>query len=97
MMLPPMLLTVRVQNDERRIRLWLPLILLWPVVAATVVLAIPVLVLAATLSRRRYIVLAGPLLLLLASLRGRRLNVTSCESRVSFSRGWPKLLLYLLT
>ena len=86
MMLPPMLLTVRVQNDERRIRLWLPLILLWPVVAATVVLAIPVLVLAATLSRRRYILLAGPLLLyMLASLRGLRLNVTSCESRVFVS------------
>ena len=79
MMLPPMLLTVRVQNDERRIRLWVPLILLWPVVAATVVLA-------ATLSRRRYILLAGPLLLyMLASLRGLRLNVTSCEGRVFVS------------
>ncbi len=86
MMLPPILLTVRVQTDERRIRLWVPLILLWPILAATVLLGAPVLVLAAALSRRRYILLAGPLLLyMLASLRGLRLNVTSCESRVFVS------------
>ena len=89
-MLPPMLLRVRVQGDKRRIRLWIPVIVLWPVIAVVVLLGTPVAVLVAVRSghrpRSRSILLAGPLLLyVLASLRGLRCDVTSGEDRVFIS------------
>ena len=34
MILPPAVLRLRLLNGERRIRLWFPLVLLWPLVAA---------------------------------------------------------------
>ena len=89
-MLPPAFLRVRVQNDKRRIRLWIPLVLLWPVVGVAVLLGTPVAVLVATRSghrvRGRSVLLAGPLLLyVLASLRGLRCNVAFGEGRVFIS------------
>ena len=90
MRLPPALLRVRVQNDKRRIRLWIPLVLLWPVVGVAVLLGTPVAVLVAARSghraRSRSFLLAGPLLLyVLASSRGLRCNVVSGEERVFIS------------
>ncbi len=41
-MLPPMFLRLRVQGDKRRIRLWIPLIVLWPLVIVVVLLGTPV-------------------------------------------------------
>lgn len=89
-MLPPMFLRVRVQGDKRRIRLWIPVIVLWPVIAVVVLLGTPVAVLIAARSghrpRSRSVLLAGPLLLyVLASLRGLRCDVTSGEDRVFIS------------
>ena len=89
-MMPPALLRVRVQSDKRRIRLWIPLVLLWPVVAVVVLLGTPVAVLAAAFSRyrgrSRWVLLAGPLLLYaLTSLRGLRISATSDEERVFIS------------
>ncbi len=89
-MRPPMLLTVRVQGAKRRIRLWLPLIVLWPLVVVVVLLATPVALLVAARSgppaRSRSVLLAGPLLLyVLASLRGLRCAVVSGEDRVFIS------------
>ena len=49
-MLPPMFLRVRVQGDKRRIRLWIPVIVLWPVIAVVVLLGTPVAVLVAARS-----------------------------------------------
>ena len=88
--MPPALLRVRVQNDKRRIRLWIPLVLLWPVVAVVVLLGAPVAVLVAALSWHRgwgrSVLLAGPLLLYaLTSLRGLRISATSDEDRVFIS------------
>ena len=90
MTLPPALLRVHVQNDERRMRLWIPLILLWPVVAVVLALATPLVVLAAALAWRRGwgrpVLLAGPVLLrVLTSLPGLRVNVAAGESRVFVS------------
>ena len=90
LMLPPMFLRVRVQNDKRRIRLWIPLIVLWPLVVVVVLLGTPVALLVAARSghraRSRSVLLAGPLLLyVLASLRGLRCNVASGEDRVFIS------------
>jgi len=87
-MLPPMFLRVRVQDDKRRIRLWIPLIVLWPLVVVVVLLGTPVLVAARSghRARSRSVLLAGPLLLyVLASLRGLRCNVVSGEDRVFIS------------
>ena len=89
-MLPPMFLRVRVQGDKRRIRLWIPLIVLWPVILVVVLLGMPVAVLVASRSghraRSRSMLLAGPLLLyVLASLRGLRFDVASGEDRVFIS------------
>ena len=87
---PPALLRVRVQSDESRFRLWVPLILLWPVIAVILVLAIPLVVLAAALAWRRGwgrpVLFAGPLLLYaLTSLPGLRVNVAAGENRVFVS------------
>ncbi len=89
-MLPPMFLRLRVQGDKRRIRLWIPVILLWPVVFVVVLLGTPVALLVAARSghrtRSRSVLLAGPLLLyVLASLRGLRCNVASGEDRIFIS------------
>ena len=89
-MLPPMFLRVRVQGDKRRIRLWIPLIVLWPVILVVVLLGMPVAVLVASRSghraRSRSMLLAGPLLLyVLASLRGLRCDVASGDDRVFIS------------
>lgn len=89
-MLPPMFLRLRVQGDKRRIRLWIPLIVLWPVIVVVVLLGTPVaLVVVARSGHRaqiRSVLLAGPLLLyVLASLRGLRCNVVSGENRVFIS------------
>ena len=89
-MLPPALLRVRIQNDKRRIRLWIPFILLWPVVAVVVLLGMPLVVLTAALYWHRgwgrSILLAGPsLLYALTSLRGLRCSVASSEGRVFIS------------
>ena len=89
-MLPPMFLRLRVQGDKRRIRLWIPVILLWPLVVVVVLLGTPVALLVAAHSghraRSRSVLLAGPLLLyVLASLRGLRCDVVSGEDRVFIS------------
>ena len=89
-MLPPMFLRVRIQGDKRRIRLWIPVILLWPLVVVVVLLGTPVALLVAARSghctRSRSVLLAGPLLLyVLASLRGLRCDVASGEDRVFIS------------
>lgn len=90
MILPPVLVRVRVQGDERRMRLWFPVFLLWPLLAVLAALAVPVCALAAALHRRRGlarpILLAVPFLLyLLCSLRGLRVDVTGGDGRVFVS------------
>lgn len=89
-MLPPLFLRVRIQGDKRRIRLWVPLVVLWPLVFVAVLLGTPVAILVAMRSghrvRGRSVLLAGPLLLyVLASLRGLRCDVVSGEDRVFIS------------
>ena len=89
-MLPPVLLRVRIEGGKRRIRLWLPLVLLWPAVGVAVLLGTPVVVLTAALYWHRGcgrpILRTAPLLLsALASLRGLRCNVISGADRVFVS------------
>lgn len=86
-MRPPVLLRVRIEDDKRRLRLWIPLIVLWPVVVVVVLLGTPVVaVRSGHCARIRSVLLAGPLLLYaLASLRGLRCNVVSGADRVFIS------------
>lgn len=85
-MWPPLFLRLRVQGAKRRIRLWIPLVVLWPVIALVVLLGAPVAVLVAARGRGRSVLLAGPLLLsALVSLRGLRCNVASGTDRVFIS------------
>lgn len=86
-MLPPALLRLRVHSDERRIRLWIPLVLLWPFIALVVILGAPALILAAACYRHRGwgrpMLLTGPLVLYaLTSLRGLRIDLDSGGKRV---------------
>ena len=90
MMLPPAFLRVRVHNDQRRVRFWFPLVLLWPVMVLIAALTAPIVVVAAALYWHRGwgrpILLAGPLLLyVLFSLRGLRVDLASSEGRVFVS------------
>ncbi len=89
-MLPPALLRLRIQSGKRRIRLWIPLVLLWPAVVLMVILGTPVVVLAAAFCWHRGwgrpILVAGPVLLYtLASLRGLHIDLDSDGDRVSIS------------
>lgn len=86
-MRPPVLLRVRIEGDKRRLRLWIPLIVLWPLVVVVVLLGTPVVaVRSGHCARIRSVLLAGPLLLYaLASLRGLRCNVVSGADRVFIS------------
>ena len=90
MILPPAFLRLYLRTGERRVRLWLPLVLLWPVGAAILLLATPLAVLAAALSWHRGwgrpILRLIPLLLyLIASLRGLRLDLASGGDRLFLS------------
>ncbi len=90
MMLPPALVRFRVQSEGSRKRLWLPVFLLWPLLALATALALPVCALAAALYWRRGlgrpILFSVPCLLyLMCSLRGLRVDVVGGGSRVFIS------------
>ena len=87
MILPPSILRLRVQNEQHRFGLWLPLILIWPlIVLAALVLAPLVLVLAIVLwpaGWGRPLLLAGPRLFgLFCALRGLEVRVEQPKERV---------------
>ena len=80
MMVPPSVLRVRVQSPERRIRLWIPLFIIWPPLFLIALLLWPlVLVAAALLWRRglgRPLLRGGPrLYALVCGLRGLEVRV----------------------
>ena len=89
-MLPPALLRLRIRSDDRHIRLWVPLVVLWPVIVLAMILGAPAVVLAAAFYWHRgwgrSLLAAGPLFLYaLISLRGLRIDLDSGGSRVSIS------------
>ena len=90
MMLPPALVRLRVQSEDSRKRLWIPVCLLWPLLALVTALAMPVCAVVAALYWRsglgRPILFAVPCLLyLVCSLRGLRVEVNGGGSRVFIS------------
>jgi len=88
---PPLVLRVRVVEDGRRkVRLWIPLFLLWPGVLLLLVALAPFAVVAALVLWRkgtgRRILLAAPLCVdALCAMRGLEVNVVDKDDRVYVS------------
>ena len=87
MMFPPSLLRVRVLDDHNRVNLWIPLIVVWPLVVVLYLLFLPCIVVAAILIWRggwgRLLLLGGPSLFrLYCALRGLEINVTEPNQTV---------------
>ena len=81
MMFPPSLLRVRVLDKDSRVSLWIPLVLVWPLVLAVYLLLLPCFVVAAIVTWRsgwgKPILLGGPTLFrLYCDLRGLRVDIT---------------------
>ena len=90
MIWPPSLLRIRIQNDERRFGLWLPLILLWPPIVLITLILVPIVLVLAALSWRRGwgrpLLLSGPSFFrLFCALRGLRIDVQDQQERVYIS------------
>ena len=80
MMFPPSILRVRVLDEHSRVNLWIPLVLIWPLVVAVYLLLLPCILLAAVLTwssgRGRLILVGGPALFrLYCALRGLEIDV----------------------
>ena len=87
MIFPPSIMRLRVHTANRRIGLWLPLIILWPVVAVFALLLAPLVLLAAIIlwprSWGKPLLFAGPALFrLICALRGLELRIEEPTSKV---------------
>ena len=87
MMFPPSILRVRVLDDDSRVSLWIPLILIWPIVLGLYLLLLPCIVVAAIATWRsgwgRPILLVGPVLFrLYCGLRGLEVDFTEPKRSV---------------
>ena len=87
MMFPPALLRVRVLDEDSRVSLWIPLVLLWPLALALYVLFLPCIVIAAIVTWRngwgKPILMGGPTLFrLYCDLRGLKIDVTESKESV---------------
>ena len=87
MMFPPSILRVRVLDEDSRVSLWIPLVLVWPLVLAVYLLVLPCIVVAAIMTWRsglgKPILLGGPTLFrLYCDLRGLKIDVTEPKESV---------------
>ena len=87
MMFPPSILRVRVLGKNSRVSLWIPLILVWPLVLALYVLLFPFIVVIAAVTWRngwgRRILFGGPALFrLYCDLRGLKIDVMEPKESV---------------
>ena len=87
MMFPPSLLRVRVLDKGSRVNLWIPLILVWPLVLMLYLLLLPCIVVAAIVTWSsgwgRQILFGGPFLFrLYCDLRGLKIDVTEPKESV---------------
>lgn len=88
MILPASLMRIRVAGDQRkRVNLWIPLILIWPIVLALMVILSPVaLLLCIVWSRGRKFIIAGPRVLMACwAMRGLELRVKDGDDQVLVS------------
>ena len=90
MTFPPSVLRLQVRSQDQHVRLWLPLFLLWPMMAVVALILAPLAFAAAIILRPkgsiRPLLLAGPRLLgLFFALRGLRVKVESESQLVLIS------------
>ena len=88
MTFPPSLLRVRVRQPGRRTRrIWLPLILLWPLAIAIFVVLLPILLIVAAAggNLRKFLVLTWRSFGLLCALRGLHVEVDEPDESVFVS------------
>lgn len=88
MMWPPMLLVLRIESPgKKRLNLWLPLLLLWPLVLCLALLLLPLLVIVALCLRtrqegRRLLRMIGQGYAACCALRGLRVEVRQGAEQV---------------
>lgn len=88
MILPPSVLRVRiVESGRRKLRLWIPMFLVWPIVIALMIVLSPVaLIVFISWSRARDYIKAGPQILgALWAMRGLRVDVGEHQDGVFVS------------
>lgn len=85
-MIPPALIVLRIKTNERRLRLWLPLFLLWPLYILTLPIVMLVSVAAAVTTRNMCMLLLMPRLHgLMCCMRGTLIQVQSSEEDIYIS------------
>ena len=90
MMFPPSLFRLGVQTHERRIGLWVPLIVVWPFAALLALFVAPFILIGVALlwpsGRGRPLLLAGPRIFgIVCGLRGLSVSVEGPSQRVFVS------------
>lgn len=90
MILPPSLLRIRIRNRTTRFSLWLPLILIWPLILLAMVILSPLVLICAVLlwpmGLGKPILLTGPLLFrLFCSIKGLEVAVEKSSEQVLIS------------
>lgn len=89
MIWPPSILRIRVaRRGRRRIGLWLPLFLLWPLLVALAALLGPLLLVGAVLLRRRGRAIVrglGRLFVIACAVRGLKVDVDQADGKVLVS------------
>ena len=90
MICPPSLLHIRVHNQDHRLRLWLPLFVIWPPLAVLALALTPLVFIAALfllpVGWGRPLILTGPLLFrLYCSLRGLEVDIDRPAERVNLA------------
>ena len=90
MTLPPSVFRLRIQTQDRRIGLWIPLIVIWPFVALLALFLSPFILIGASLlwpsGRGRPFLLAGPRIFgIVCGLRGLTVSVQGPSQRVFIS------------
>lgn len=88
MIWPPSILRLRIIEERgKKIRLWIPLFLLWPLILAIMIVLSPIILLVAIVTWRKgygkMILLGGPrLFMVICNMRGLRVKVNSSDEQV---------------
>ena len=84
MILPTSVMHIRIAEDGRKFNLWIPILLLWLVVIAVMIVLAPLAIIASlVLGKRGRLILAGPrLLALFWAMRGLEVRVEDGKDQV---------------
>jgi hypothetical protein len=74
-MMPPMAILISVEKPGRRVRLWLPLFVVWLLLLPLVLVLLPFAILALAIMGRRPFHFIGALFAVLAALKGTAIGI----------------------